>query len=98
MFLLKQYSTATSGTITGNTTKQDSWIIHNGASLAVTLTIAFPSSPVDGQRFGVTSTLGVTTLTLSSAITLVGSIATLAAGGFAEWMYDINSDKWYRIG
>lgn len=96
--LFKQRSTLTSGTITVQDTQQDVQLIHDAASLAVTLTITFPASPVDGQIFGVTSTLGVTTLTITSAITVVNTLTALIAGGFATWMYDATSSKWFRIG
>jgi len=96
--LFKQRSTLTSGTIPIQDTKQDVQLIHDAASLAVTLTITFPASPVDGQIFGVTSTLGVTTLTLTSAITIVNALTALVAGGFARWIYDAASNKWFRIG
>jgi len=96
--LFIQYSSATSGTITAQDTKQDSAIIHNNGSLAVTLTIAFPAAPRDGQRFIVVSALGVTTLTLSSAITIIGGITALSAGGFATWIYSTQANKWFRFG
>lgn len=95
---LKQYSTLTSGTITGNSTKQDEQVIHNAGSLAATLTMAFPSSPTDGQLFGFASVLGVTVLTMTSAATIVGSLASIAAAGCARWMYDSNSSQWIKIG
>ena len=94
----KQYSTVTSGTVTAQDSKQDVVVIHNAISLAVTLTVAFPATPVDGQQFTVISALGVTTLTLTSALTIVGGIVALAAGGFASWLYDKNADKWFRCG
>jgi hypothetical protein len=94
--LVKQYSTATSGTVTASDTKQDVVILQNGT--AVSLEIVFPANPIDGQRFTVSGGLAVTTLTLTSAKTVIGSVATLAIGGFGSWMYDITADKWFRIG
>jgi hypothetical protein len=93
----KQYSTATSGTISIQNTKQDVHLIHDNGSLAATLTITFPANPVDGQKFGVTSNLGVTALTLTSAITIVNALTAIVAGGFATWMYDVTANKWFRI-
>lgn len=94
----KQLSTATSGTITCSDTQQDIMLIHDAASLAITLTIALPATPVDAQRVTFISRLGVTTLTLSSALTIIGSIAVLAAGGFATYIYEASNNKWYRAG
>ncbi len=95
--LYKQRSTLTSGTIIILDTQQNVQLIHDAASLAVTLTITFPATPVDGQTIGVSSRLGVTTLTVSSAITVVNVLTTVAAGGFASWIYDAASGKWFRI-
>lgn len=98
MNLVKQYSTATSGTITVSDTKQNVQVIHNAATLAATLTITFPANPTDGQTLGVASVLGVTLLTLSAAITIVSALTAIVAGGFATYMYDSNSTKWIRTG
>ena len=95
--LVKQYSTLTSGTITIVDTKQDIQLIHNESSLAATLTINFPATPTDGQIFSIASILGVTLLTLFSTLSIVAAITSLAAGGFASYMYDITANKWIRI-
>lgn len=95
---IKQISTLTSGTVTAQDTKQDLVVVHDAASLAITLTIAFPANPGDGQRFTVTSTLGVTTLTLTSALSILNALTALVAGGFATWMYEASTNKWYRVG
>jgi hypothetical protein len=95
---IKQYSTLTSGTITANDTKQDIQIIHNAGSLAATLTITFPATPTDGQKYGVASVLGVTLLTLTAGVTIISTLTAIAAGGFATWMYNSDSTSWIRIG
>lgn len=93
----KQYSTATSGTVSIQNTKQNVQLVHDAVSLAVTLTVTFPSAPIDGQTFGFCSTLGVTTLTLSSGLSIIGGVSTIAAGGFATWIYDVTANKWFRF-
>ena len=95
---IKQVSTATSGTISLSDTKQDVVLIHDAGSLAITLTITFPASPIDGQQLRIASTLGVTTLTLSSGLSIIGVITTIAAGGFASYIYEVGQNKWFRIG
>lgn len=94
--MVKQYSTATSGTVTIVDTKQDITLIHDAVSLAVTLTITFPANPVDGQKLNICSTLGVTTLTLSAANTILGGLAALSALGFATWIFNSDASKWFR--
>lgn len=94
---VKQVSTATSGTVTMPDTKQDVVLIHDAESLAETLTMAFPANPVDGQRVVIASTLGVTELTLSSALTIVGGLSVIAAGGCAGYIYEAGQNKWFKI-
>ena len=94
--MVKQYSTITSGTITANDTKQNVQVIHDAASLAATLTATLPASPIDGQTFGFASVLGVTVLTMSSALTIIGALTTIAAAGFSTWTFNSDSSKWIR--
>ena len=95
---VKQLSTATSGTVTASpNTGQDIVLIHDAASLAVTLTITLPANPSDGQQMTVASRLGVTTLTISSALTIIGALTTLIAGGFYTFLYEASNNKWYRV-
>ena len=49
-----QLSSATSGTITAVNTQQNIILVHD-AGATLTLTIAFPANPVDGQQFVITS-------------------------------------------
>ena len=95
--LIKQLSTLTSGSVSIGDTKQDIQLIHNAASLAVTLTISLPANPVDAQKVGIVSVLGVTTLTLSSALSIIGGITVLAAAAYATYMYEASTNQWYRV-
>lgn len=92
-----QYTTLTSGTVTVNNTNQDVQVIHD-AGATVTLTIAFPANPFNGQILGIASTGGVTTLTLSAAVgTILNAITTLAGGGASRYQYLAATSKWYKI-
>lgn len=92
-----QYSTASSGTVTLVDTGDDIQLIQE-AALAVTLTIALPATPVDGQRVFVSSIGGVTTLTLSTPVgSIISALTTLAANGIFGYIYRGPTTKWYRI-
>ncbi len=92
-----QYTTATSGTVTANDLQQHVQIIHD-AGATVTLTMAFPATPFNGQTVGFTSVGGVTTLTLSTSVgSIVNTLTTVAAGGSARYMYVTAQTKWYKI-
>jgi hypothetical protein len=95
--MIKQISTATSGTVTCTDNKQDLIVVHDAASLAATLTVTLPASPNDGQKVIFASTLGVTVLTISSALAIVGTLTSLIAGGYWTLAYESSTNKWYRI-
>ena len=96
--IAKTYSTATSGTVTLLDTKQDQVVVHNAGSLAATLTVTMPANPIDGQCVTFCSTLGVTALTISSALTIVGTLTTLVAAGYWSMYYESTANKWFRCG
>lgn len=98
MNFIKQTSTATSGTVTCTNLGQDLTVYHDAASLAATLTVALPTNPIDGQCVTFVSTLGITALTISSALTIVGGLTTLAAAGYWTICYEAATNKWFRIG
>lgn len=91
-----QRSTLTSGTLTIADTGDDIMVIHE-AALVVSLTIALPANPVDGQRVTIVSVGGITGLTLSAPVgTIINSIATMAAGGNSAYVYSMPNTKWYK--
>lgn len=94
--IVLQETTTTSGTITGNNTQQDVIIIHN-AGATVTLTIAFPSTPINGQTFSISSVGGITTLTMSSGTTILNGLTSMAAGGVAKYIYSSGFNSWIKI-
>lgn len=91
-----QYSTLTSGTVTAQDSKQDVIIVHEAASLAASLTVVMPPNPTNGQRVMLLSRLGVTALTMSSALTVIGGMTTIAAAGHGTWFFCAQSNKWFR--
>lgn len=90
-------TSATSGTVSGNSTQQDEVMVHDG-STTISLTVAMPSNPTNGQKFTFVSSGGVTALTLSSVVgTISNAITTMAVGGNATYMYSSVNNKWYKI-
>lgn len=93
-----QYSTANTGTITFDDTGDDIVLIQE-ATLATTLTVAFPATPVAGQKITFCSVGGVTALTLSTGVgSIIGALTTLSAGGTMTYVYRGSTTKWYKIG
>lgn len=94
---INSFTSLTTGTVSGNSTQQDEVLIHDAAT-TLTLTMALPTTPVNGQMFSFTSASGVTTLTLSTSTgTIVNAITTLAVGGNATYIYLATPNKWYKI-
>ena len=61
-----------------------------------TLTIVLPSSPVDGDEVIISTSQTLTALTITG--TIVGTLTTLNAAGFARFFYSADSSKWFRVG
>jgi len=94
---ITQYSTNTSGTITCVNTKQDLVVVHE-AGVTLSLTLAFPANPSDGQKVTFTSVGGVTSLNITAAIgTIINALTGMAAGSPATYMYYSATDKWYKL-
>jgi hypothetical protein len=71
------------------------------ASGAVTplhkLTVAFPTTPTDGQRFGVVSDFDVAELAVNPGTNTLENLPDgLVAGQEAFWLYQSNSSSWQR--
>ena len=91
-----QTSTATSGTVQIENTQQDVVLAHDGG-ITLALTIAFPPNPKDGQKVIITSSIGVTALTLTSVVgTIVGALTTLTSGSSGRYIYSATKSKWFR--
>jgi hypothetical protein len=63
-------------------------------------TIRMPANVSDRQIVSFSSTQQITALTLlpNGTSTMPNPITTLAAGGFAYYMYRATQDRWYRVG
>lgn len=85
---------------TVNATQGVNTLILTPAGTLLTLTVNFPTSPYEGQRFTLFSSQILTGLTLAAgAGTILGTLTTLAAAnGFATWQYNLAATTWYRIG
>lgn len=72
-------------------------LIINNTGAILALTITMPASPVDGQRFAVSSRSSVTTFTMSGA-TIYGGLSSLLALSYAQFVYSATATAWFRIG
>lgn len=72
-------------------------LLLNPAGTLATLTITLPSSPVDGQTLSIGTSQILTSLTVNGG-TIVGTLTTLALGGYAYFVYGATAAKWFRCG
>lgn len=94
---LVMVSTVTSGTITIVDTKQNVIQIHD-AGLTAALTVTMPANPVNGQTVTLSSSGGITLLTLTtSSGTVANGLTSMSIGGTACWVYASQTNKWYKI-
>lgn len=91
-----QYAVPTTGqtvVIAGGTTA----LLVDPAGTLAGLTITLPSAPVNGQEVYIASSQIITALTVNGG-TIVGTLTTLGAAGFALFVYSANASKWFRCG
>lgn len=92
-----QYTTATTGTVTINDMQQNVQLIHD-AGTTLTLTIAFPATPFNGMIVSISSTNGITTLSLTATVgSIINGVGTMTTGGNAKYQYLTAQTKWYKI-
>ena len=92
-----QLTTATSGTVTATDTGQDVDLIHD-AGVTLSLTIAFPATPVNGQVITIGSQGGITALSLSATVgTIINALTGMAAGSRGRYQYVASTSKWYKM-
>lgn len=89
-----QYAVPTTGqTVTGD---GSAVICINPAGTLAALTVVLPASPFDGQECTIATSQILTSLTITG--TIVGTLTTLALGGFARFVYSAQASKWFRAG
>jgi hypothetical protein len=65
------------------------------AGTLATLTVTFPSSPVDGQQFEAFTTQIITALTMNGG-TVKNPLTAAPANAFARWKYSATDGFWLR--
>lgn len=92
-----QYVTPSTGdTVTVNSTGHVRLLINPSGSL-LTLTVALPGSPSDGDLIQIGSSQIITTLTMSGG-TIIGALTALAVATFASYIFNSTAGKWFRVG
>lgn len=91
-----QYSAPTTGSTVAITSPNTSLVIEPAGAL-LALTINMPGSPSDGDDVKLSCTQVITTVTMGGG-TIVGTLTTIAASGFASYVYRAANTSWYRIG
>lgn len=83
---------------TGQSVTMDnvSTLLVDPAGTLATLTIVLPTAPADKQRAKIGSSQIITVLTVTG--TIVGTLTTLALGGYAEFIWYSAASKWFRVG
>lgn len=92
-----QYATPNTGDTVTIATDSAIVIINPSGTLA-NLTIVMPASPVDKSIVCIMSSQVLTSITHTSSKTCNGALTTLAANGFAQYIYNSTADKWFRCG
>ena len=93
-----QLETPASGDTIFVSDQTDMLIINPAAGLA-TLTVTLPSGTAidQGQIVTIASSQNIAVLTLNGG-TINGAVASLASNDFAQYIYELSTDSWFRIG
>lgn len=86
----------TGGTITLTNGWGFQLLVVNPAGTLAALTLALPSTPIDGEILQITFTQAITALTVSGG-TLLGMPASVAAGFGSTWKYNATAGKWVQL-
>ena len=88
-----QYATPTAGqTVVSNGAGT---LILAPAGTLTTLTVTLPSSPIDGQAFGISSSQIITALTINGG-TIRGALTTIAVNGWAHYKFSATAGAWFK--
>lgn len=89
-----QYAQPTTGQSVTIADTTDTLMLDPAGTLA-TLTVVLPTG-AQGKRVTISSSQILTALTITG--TIVGTLTTLALGGFAQFTYSSSASKWFRTG
>jgi len=88
---------ATGATLSAGNRNGNIVLLIDPAGTLASLTVNFPNTPSDGDIATISTSQTITSLTLGNG-TILGTVTTLSANGFAQWIYNAASNKWFRIG
>lgn len=92
-------SAPTTGATVALSQARNQYLLLNPAGTLLALTVTLPTSPNDGDRVTIGTSQAVTTLTIGAGSnTVLGPISTIAIGGFAKFIFNASTTKWFRIG
>lgn len=95
-FVPTMSNAASGSTIT--LTNATSHLVYYKSTTSAALTVTLPSADLqNGQEVTIASRPAITTLTINGG-TIYGAPTTMAAGGFASFIYSSLSASWYRKG
>lgn len=72
-------------------------LLLNQGSLLALLTVVFPSTPTDGQRFAISSATIITVLSMTGG-TIKNPLTSISLNGFARYIYNTATNAWWRVG
>ena len=95
---LVEYATPTTGFNVTPQNTTNSLVLEPAGTLA-TGTVTMPAAPGNNQVLTVASTAIITALTIApnAGQAVKGLLTTIAANGFASWVYRAANSTWYRI-
>jgi hypothetical protein len=91
-----QYEVPSTGT-TITVANSTSVLIANPTATIASLTIVFPTAPVNGQTLSIAFGAEITALTLSSTGTIRGSLTSATSNSHIKWVYSSVASTWFKL-
>jgi len=95
---LQRSTAGTGSTITFDSAGGDVHLTHD-TTLAAAITLALPTSPIDGMKCYFVSVGGITALTMTASVgSILGGLTSVGANSPFCMMYSLAQNKWYKFG
>ena len=98
VLLTQRITPATGSTFNLIAIKQDVLVVIDLAATIAQLNVPFPATPADTQLIGFTTRSAITSLNflVTGGIPITAPVTTLAAGAVVWYIYNADSNRWFR--
>lgn len=94
-YVIQEVKPTVGGTVAITSTTDLFYVSASAGGTLASVQVTFPPTPSTGKRINITTHFALTSVSLSAASGIIGGISTMAAAGYASYVYD--GAKWIRV-